>query len=78
MARIPNWIKELEEECKDMKSMTPRTNPYSGIAVKLPVTAAAIYDTIKGAEMMGQYKVVRQGLDWFIQNHPKEYMTLLD
>jgi len=78
MGRPANWIKDLEKECKDMKSMTPRTNPYTGEAVKLPVTAAAIYDTIKGAEFMGEYEVVRQGLDWFINNHPEEYMTLLD
>ena len=78
MGRPANWIKDLEEECKDMKSMTPRTNPFTGEAVKLPVTAAAIYYTIKVAEMMGEYDVVRQGLDWFISKHAKEYMTLLD
>ena len=78
MGRPANWIKELEEETKERTDKTPRTNPFTGEAVKLPVTAAAIYDTIKGAEMMGQYEVVRQGLDWFINNHPEEYMTLLD
>jgi hypothetical protein len=40
--------------------------------------AVAVYDVIKGAEMFGDYKSVRKGLDWFSQNFPKEYFILLD
>ena len=77
MAR-PNWIKETIKEFEESDARITRTNPFSGESTELTQAAAAIYDTIKGAEMMGQYKIVRQGLDWFINNYPKEYMTLLD
>jgi hypothetical protein len=40
--------------------------------------AVAVYDTIKGCEMVGDYKGLRKGLDWFSKNYPKEYMVLLD
>jgi len=28
--------------------------------------------------MLGDYKTVRQGLDWFTKHFTKEYMVLLD
>ncbi len=31
-----------------------------------------------GSEMLGDYKTVRQGLDWFTKHFTKEYMVLLD
>jgi len=40
--------------------------------------AAAVYDTINGAELIEDYKTVRKGLDWFRKYFPKEYMILLD
>ena len=40
--------------------------------------AIAVYDTIKGAEMVGLWKVVRKGLDWFRRHYAREYMILLD
>jgi hypothetical protein len=54
------------------------TNPFSGEGVMLAPEAVAVYDTIKGCEMFGDYAGVRKGLDWFAQNFPKEYMILLD
>ena len=54
------------------------TNPYSGESVKLSPEAVAVYDTIKGAEMLGNYDTVGKGLDWFRQYYPDEYMKLLD
>jgi hypothetical protein len=53
-------------------------NPFSGEAVELCPEAVAVYDTIKGAEMLGEYRTVRKGLDWFIKYFPREYMILLD
>jgi bacillopeptidase F (M6 metalloprotease family) len=53
-------------------------NPYSGQGCMLTPEAVAVYDVIKGAEMMGQYEIVRQGLGWFREHFPAEYMTLLD
>ena len=54
------------------------TNPFSGESCMLTPAAVAVYDTIKGCEMVGDYKTVRKGLDWFAENFPSEYMTLLD
>ena len=74
----PNWIKEIVKETDESDARITRTNPFSGESAELTQAAAAIYDTIKGAEMLGEYDVVRQGLDWFRTKHAKEYMTLLD
>jgi hypothetical protein len=54
------------------------TNPFSGDSVMLAPEAVAVYDTIKGCEMFGDYAGVRKGLDWFMQYFPKEYFVLLD
>ena len=54
------------------------TNPYSGEQVGLDPVAVAVYDVIKGAELLGDHDTVRKGLDWFMQHYPSEYMTLLD
>jgi hypothetical protein len=53
-------------------------NPFSGEGVMLTPEAVAVYDTIRGCEMTGDYKMVRKGLDWFRKNYPAEYMVLLD
>ena len=64
-------------------------NPYTKQAVTLMPTAIAVYDCIKGAEMMAHaqkiddggyelWQTVRSGLDWFREHYPKEYMVLLD
>jgi hypothetical protein len=54
------------------------TNPFSGESVELTPEAVAVYDTIKGCEMFGDYTGVRKGLDWFRKHYPNEYMILLD
>jgi hypothetical protein len=54
------------------------TNPFSGEGCMLTPEAVAVYDTIKGCELFGDYKSLRKGLDWFAENFPKEYMILLD
>ena len=60
-------------------------NPYSGQKVELQPTAIAVYDCIKGAEMMADgdfddkhLDTVRKGIEWFQMHYPKEYMVLLD
>lgn len=53
-------------------------NPFSGEKVTLQPEAVAVYDTIKGAEMLGDYDRVQKGIDWFIEHYPKEYGVLLD
>ena len=54
------------------------SNPYSGESVLLDPLAVAVYDTIKGAEVIEDYSRVRKGLEWFRKNYPEEYMVLLD
>lgn len=53
-------------------------NRVSGESVLLQPDAVAVYDSIMGAEMIGDYKRVQKGLDWFRRYFPKEYMVLLD
>ena len=53
-------------------------NPYSGHSATLTPEAVAVYDMIKGAEMLGKYEMVRHGLDWFREYFPEEYFILLD
>ena len=53
-------------------------NPFSKQKVKLQPTAVAVYDYIKGAEMIEDFDMVEKGLDWFREHYPKEYMVLLD
>ena len=43
-------------------------NRFSGEKTTMPEFAAAVYDTIIGSEMFGDYKTVSKGLDWF-QKH---------
>ena len=54
------------------------SNPFSGEKVMLQPTAVAVYDCIKGAEMMGDHGMVEKGIDWFIEHYPNEYGVLLD
>lgn len=53
-------------------------NRMTGESVMLPPDAVAVYDVTMGAEMLGDYKTVRKGLDWFRKHFPAEYMVLLD
>ncbi len=53
-------------------------NPFSGETATLSPEEVAVYDYIKGCELMGDYTGVRKGLDWFSRQNPEAYMTLLD
>jgi hypothetical protein len=53
-------------------------NPFSGESCVLTPEEVAVYDCIKGAEMIGEYNIVRKGINWFMTNNTKAYMTLLD
>lgn len=53
-------------------------NPFSGESAVLSPDEVAVYDYIKGCELMGDYEGVRRGLDWFSRANPEAYMTLLD
>ena len=53
-------------------------NRFSCQATTMPAFAVAVYDVIIGAEMMGQWDLVRQGLDWFKRYFAEQYMVVLD
>ena len=53
-------------------------NRFTGESVMLEPDAVAVYDTLMGAEVIQDWKTLRLGLDWFIDNEPKAYMVLLD
>lgn len=53
-------------------------NPFSGETAVLDPEEVAVYDYIKGCELMRDYDGVRRGLDWFSRKNPEAYMTLLD
>ena len=52
-------------------------NRFSGQKTTMPEFAAAVYDTIIGSEMFGDYDTVRKGLDWFKQHFAAQYMVVL-
>ena len=53
-------------------------NPFSGETATLTPEEVAVYDYIKGCELIGDFDGVRKGLDWFSRKNPEAYMTLLD
>lgn len=53
-------------------------NPFSGAKVFLEPDAVAMYDLIKGLEIVEDFKKLRKGLDYFRKTWPDEYMVLLD
>ena len=53
-------------------------NPFSGESVILSPDEVAVYDYLKGCELIGDHKGLRKGLNWFMNNNALAYMTLLD
>jgi hypothetical protein len=53
-------------------------NPFSGESIVLSPDEVAVYDYLKGCELIGDYKNLQKGIDWFIKNNTQAYMTLLD
>jgi hypothetical protein len=53
-------------------------NPFSGESAVLSPEEVAVYDYLKGCELMGDYTGLRRALDWFSRANPEAYMTLLD
>ena len=53
-------------------------NPCSGEAIELQPDVVAVYDYLKGCELIGDYKGLRKGLNWFMNNNAEAYMVLLD
>ena len=74
--KLPFKIKMTDP--KSQNAMEEVTNPYSGEKCELPQYAVAVYDVIKGSELLGEYDTMRKGLDWFQKYFTDEYYTLLD
>ena len=53
-------------------------NRFSNEPAMLPWFAVAVYDTLMGAEQLGDDKTLRKGLDWFQKYFTKQYYVLLD
>ena len=53
-------------------------NRFTGENITVTGEEASVYDLISGAEMFGQWDIVRKGLDWFRQKNAEAYMVLLD
>jgi len=76
---LPLRVKrKLPFDCEVLDKPEVIKNPFSGESVELPPDAVAVYDCIKGAEMIGNSDHLRKGIDWFIKNEPEAYMKLLD
>jgi len=73
--KVPN--PPFEVEIMD-KAPVEVTNPFSQQKVMLEPIAVAVYDCIKGAEMMEDHDMMQKGMDWFAEHYPDEYMVLLD
>ena len=73
--KVPN--PPFEVEIMD-KAPVEVMNPFSKQKVMLEPIAVAVYDAIKGAEMLNYHETVEAGIDWFIEHYPKEYGVLLD
>ena len=70
--------RKLPFDCVVLEHPEEITNKFSGEKVMLPPDAVAVYDTIKGAEIIGNAEHLRKGIDWFIENEPDAYTKLLD
>jgi hypothetical protein len=53
-------------------------NPFTGESATLSPDEMAVYDYLKGCELIGDFKGLRKGLDWFMNNNAEAYMVLLD
>jgi hypothetical protein len=73
--RVPN--PPFQVEIMD-RAPVEVANPYSGEKVMLEPIAVAVYDCIKGAEMLEDHDMMQKGMDWFAEHYPDEYMVLLD
>ena len=60
------------------EKQVPIANRFTGQEPKMPGYAAAVYDTIIGAEQFEDWDTVRAGLDWFKKYFAVQYMVVLD
>ena len=85
MKALPKWFDGLEYSDGE-----EATNPYTGDSILLNANELAMYDFIKGCEMLisivghesdkaqSSISKMRKSLDWFRVANPQAYMILLD
>ena len=71
-------FKIMMTDPKSKHELETVTNPYSGESCQLPRYAVAVYDVIKGAEMLEDGKTMQKGLTWFQKYFTDQYYMLLD
>ena len=77
--KVTKKLYDYPHDCELYEKGATVTNPFSGEKCYLNADALSVYDVIKGSEALGKYdKAFYDGLDWFREHYPKEYMTLLD
>jgi len=53
-------------------------NRFNGKPALLPWFAVAVYDTLMGAEQLGDYNLMNKGREWFQKYFTDQYYVLLD
>ena len=70
---MPEWFNGVVYESGDVVQ-----NPFTGETAELTAEELSMYDLIMGAQVVGNYDVMRKGLDWFRRENGAAYMALLD
>ena len=70
---MPKWFNGEVYESGDVVS-----NLFTGETAELTAEELSMYDLIMGAQVVGNYDVMRKGLDWFRRENAAAYMALLD
>jgi len=70
---MPEWFNGVVYESGDVVQ-----NPFTGETAELTAEELSMYDLIMGAQVTGNYEVMRKALDWFRVENGAAYMALLD
>ena len=69
---------ELIDSLEILEESEMVTNPYSEASCRLEPLAVALYDVIKGSELLGDKDTMRIALGIFMNRWSEEYFILLD
>jgi len=78
MAKLTKTQQRIINDLSVGKMSEVIKNPFTGEEVLLEPTAVALYDYIKGCEILGNYKEFDQARYAFCALWPDAYMKLLD
>jgi hypothetical protein len=63
---------------RNSKKLISISNPYSGQSCELDEQGVALYDFVKGCEVLGLNQKFSLGISLFAKLYPSQYYTLLD